>query len=78
MAKSTGWLEACPLRRWREAQNPPWSTVKLSRRSRVARMTIHYWERGKNIPRIDTWELVEAVTGIAATEFIAWLKEKPE
>lgn len=72
------WLEACPLRRWRKQQSPPWSRGKLAEAAGIARMTIYYWEHGKFMPRIDTWELVQYVTHVTPRQYTQWFKEKPE
>lgn len=72
------WQAANPLRCWREAQPPEgWSRSLLARQLEVSHTSIASWENGTKLPMVDAFAKIEKLTGISATQWMAWHDKKP-
>jgi ribosome-binding protein aMBF1 (putative translation factor) len=77
-ATLTEWQAANPLRCWREAQPPEgWSRSLLARQLEVSHTSIASWENGTKLPMVDAFAKIEKLTGISATQWMAWHNKKP-
>jgi transcriptional regulator with XRE-family HTH domain len=75
----TAWIEDNPLRRWRLAQRPEgWKRSVMARQLGVSHTAVSLWETGKRLPVVDAVAKIESLTGISATEWMAWFESKPE
>lgn len=75
----TKWQASNPLRKWRESQPPEgWTRAVLARQLDVSHTAVASWEDGKRLPMVDAVAKIEKLTGITATEWMAWHGKKPE
>lgn len=73
------WQAENPLRRWREGRPPEgWTRSLLARQLEVSHTAVASWENGVKLPMVDAFAKIEKLTGISATEWMAWHDEKPK
>lgn len=72
------WQGANPLRHWRGEQPPEgWTRAVLARQLDVSHTAVASWENGTRLPMVDALAKIEELTGISATQWMAWYKKKP-
>lgn len=77
-AAATRWLASNPLRKWRETQPPEgWTRSLLARQLDVSHTAVASWETGRKLPMVDAFAKIERLTGISATQWMAWHDKKP-
>lgn len=77
-AALTRWQAANPLRCWRESQPPEgWTRSLLARQLEVSHTAVASWENGMKLPMVDAFAKIEKLTGISATQWMAWHDQKP-
>ena len=50
----------------------------LARQLKVSHTAVGSWETGKRLPMVDAVAKIEALTGISATQWMAWYDKRPE
>jgi transcriptional regulator with XRE-family HTH domain len=75
----TAWQDENPLKRWRIAQPPEgWNRSVLARQLGVSHTAVGSWETGRRLPVVDAFAKIESLTGITATQWMAWFKRRPK
>jgi transcriptional regulator with XRE-family HTH domain len=70
------WVDACPLRLWKERKGI-FAYNEFASRLGVTTITANSWLLGLTIPRADRMARILKVTGITKDEMMKWFNARP-